>query len=130
MTRLEQLARDLRNARRDQRTAKAFIDKYQDEYFKLLNEYIGEGQVTFDFEGERYGRVMAEKAKFRVTEFLGDHPEIAEQVLSEKTTWSVDEEALNEYLAAHPEDTALVQSYIETIEEARWKNPVAVKEEQ
>lgn len=130
MTRLEQLARDLRAARQAEREAKKFIEANQAEYMALLTEYIGPGQVTFDYDGYRYGRVIAEKATLDIPRLQAEHPEIADSVLRSKTTWSLDEDALNNYLAHQPEETALIQSYITTTEEPRWKNPVVAKEDE
>ena len=129
-TKLEALGRELALARAAVKDGEKFIKANQAEYMRLLDEQVGVGAVTYEYSGMRYGRVIAEKATFDVAQFSIDHPDIADQVLAQKITWSLDEEALNEYLAAHPEDTGITQKYIDIVEETRWKSPVVVREEE
>lgn len=119
---------ELMIARRDKAAAEKKIKTLQNRYFELLDKEVGHGQVEFTYEGYRFGRVIAEKPVFNIDAFRSEHPELSNLLLV-KTTYSVDEEAMDAYLARHPEQQAVISQYVEVTPEARWKNPVPVKDE-
>lgn len=126
---LEQMAADLANARQQMKAAKKFIEEVTPLYFSRLNDELGKGAVTFEYDGQRYGRVIAEKAVLNIERLLKDHPEFFGVFIVPKQGVELDEQALKEYLAANPDKQALIAQYIETTYEERWKNPVLVRDE-
>jgi hypothetical protein len=125
---LREVATLLAKARAVKAQAEKDIKELTPIYFRLLDEAVGQGAVTFDHDGYRFGRVIAEKPTFDLDRFVTEHPEIADKCVTEKIQYVLDEDALNDYLAVVPEAQDTVSQYVTTKEEARWKPPVKVKE--
>ena len=129
MSNLREVAELLAKARRVAAQAKKDIEELTPIYFQLLDEEYGDGPVTFDHNGMRYGRIIADKSSFNLDRMRAERPDLWDVCVVTTEKYSLDEDKLNDYLAEHPEEQQIVQKFVDEKTETRWKPPVKVKEQ-
>ena len=125
---LNELAQQIAVARFQESEAKKAIAKLMPRYYALLDKIYGAGPVSFVHpDGHTYGRVIANKSSVDFERMLADHPEFFGEFIEPNPGVRLNEDALQEYLAEHPEQQPVIQEYISVNQESRWRKPTVAK---